>query len=211
MLLRLLLPWGSRLSLLDGEAEPPRAAVLSDAPAEGLWLPEGVDAPAAGSVAPDVGAADGAQDGAEREREKAPPGTPCSLRSGWAGRRRASPGFPGPTAAMRGGCCAARSPPGRRRLALLGAPRGGGGRAALLYSAQAETPMLLGLLRPCIILPAGTGAERLEHILRHELTHLARRDLGYKWLAVFVHLAALVQPLHAPHKAGDRRRLRAGL
>ena len=60
VLLRLLLPWGSRLSLLGGEAGPPRAAVLSDAPAEGLWLPEGVDAPAAGSVAPGAGAAGGA-------------------------------------------------------------------------------------------------------------------------------------------------------
>lgn len=185
VLLRLLLPWGSRLSLLDGEAEPPRAAVLSDAPAEGLWLPEGVDAPAAGSVAPDVGAADGAQDGAEPGEGKGP-AWDTVLAAVWLGGAAASIAwFSWAYCRYARRLLRGSQPAGEAELALLGR-LAEGRKAALLYSAQAETPMLLGLLRPRIILPAGTGAERLEHILRHELTHLARRDLGYKWLAVFV-------------------------
>jgi len=54
-------------------------------------------------------------------------------------------------------------------------------------SPLAGTPMLVGLLRPRIILPdTEINTLQLEYILRHELTHLRRRDLVYKWFAVAV-------------------------
>ncbi len=54
-------------------------------------------------------------------------------------------------------------------------------------SAGAKTPMALGLARPCILLPdVPVTARQLEHILRHELTHLQVGDLWIKWLAVAV-------------------------
>lgn len=45
------------------------------------------------------------------------------------------------------------------------------------------SPMLLGFLRPCIVLPcAGLPEQDFRHIIMHELVHYKRRDLLYKWL-----------------------------
>lgn len=61
---------------------------------------------------------------------------------------------------------------------------------ALLVSGAAPCPMLLGLVRPKIVLPDGKlSQEELEGVLAHELTHWRRRDLWLKWLAA---LAAAV-------------------
>lgn len=58
-------------------------------------------------------------------------------------------------------------------------------RVTALRSPLAQTPLLVGLLRPRIFLPETPVSTReLECILRHELTHLSRRDLLYKWFAV---------------------------
>ena len=47
----------------------------------------------------------------------------------------------------------------------------------------AASPMAAGLLRPRLLLPAEDYGEReLGFILRHELTHIRRRDLWYKFL-----------------------------
>lgn len=47
----------------------------------------------------------------------------------------------------------------------------------------ASSPMLLGIFRPCIVLPdAGLPDADFRYTLRHELTHYRRRDLLYKWL-----------------------------
>lgn len=54
-------------------------------------------------------------------------------------------------------------------------------RPALYRSDRVSTPMLVGLLRPAILLPAGEPeGEELSLMLRHELTHLRRRDVAYK-------------------------------
>ena len=51
---------------------------------------------------------------------------------------------------------------------------------ALRQGGQAG-PVMLGLVGPVIFLPAGeTDREALELVLRHELTHLRRRDIAYK-------------------------------
>lgn len=62
------------------------------------------------------------------------------------------------------------------------------------------TPMLLGLFRPCVIVPYGRyaaeGHEReLHDILCHELTHYRRRDLWYKWAVVAVSSMHWFNPL----------------
>ena len=55
----------------------------------------------------------------------------------------------------------------------------------VFLSKRADTPMVLGLLNPVIVLPYedDTLAE-VEHILRHELCHYRRFDVAFKWLTV---------------------------
>lgn len=55
--------------------------------------------------------------------------------------------------------------------------------AALYINPQLSSPMLMGVFRPSIVLPAAAVPEEdLDHILLHELTHYRRGDLLYKWL-----------------------------
>ena len=50
-----------------------------------------------------------------------------------------------------------------------------------------HAPFLIGLLRPTLILPQmPLTQEQKSNILRHEMTHLRRRDLYYKWLAFVI-------------------------
>lgn len=63
-------------------------------------------------------------------------------------------------------------------------PRGG---VCLAESPAVGTPLLLGVFRPTIVLPVGvTDPARLRDILAHELTHVRRRDLLFKWFAAVV-------------------------
>ncbi len=51
----------------------------------------------------------------------------------------------------------------------------------LRISSAVGSPMLMGLLRPCLYLPGEDwSGQALSFILRHELTHYRRRDLWYK-------------------------------
>ena len=57
-----------------------------------------------------------------------------------------------------------------------------GRKPALYFSDSARTPMMLGVIRPKIVLPyRGYNEELLLNILRHELTHYRRFDTLYKW------------------------------
>lgn len=63
------------------------------------------------------------------------------------------------------------------------------GRTGLRESDIVHTPLLLGMLHPVIVLPAGMGeesAEMLKDIMAHELVHAKRRDLVYKWFVLAV-------------------------
>ncbi len=49
------------------------------------------------------------------------------------------------------------------------------------------SPFIMGIFRPSLILPNITlSAEQLDNILTHEMTHLKRNDIIYKWFATFV-------------------------
>lgn len=76
--------------------------------------------------------------------------------------------------------------PGRLALEVL-QELDPGGKIALAVCPAIPCPMALGLLRPAVFLPEGVEDRgRLEDILRHELAHLRRRDLLYKWCAAVV-------------------------
>lgn len=62
-----------------------------------------------------------------------------------------------------------------------------GRKPALYFSDSARTPMMLGLIRPKIVLPyRDYDEELLNNILRHELTHYRRFDALYKWISVAI-------------------------
>ena len=67
---------------------------------------------------------------------------------------------------------------------------------ALWRSAAVSTPLLLGLVRPVIVLPdRAYTPEMLDNILRHELTHYRRGDLAVKWFAAAVFSVHWFNPL----------------
>ena len=70
------------------------------------------------------------------------------------------------------------------------------GRAELAVSGAVSTPMVLGVVRPVIVLPDRAAAPgQLEDILAHELTHIRRRDLLYKRFTVAVTALHWFNPL----------------
>jgi bla regulator protein blaR1 len=66
------------------------------------------------------------------------------------------------------------------RLEALASRMGLGRRPRLLVSLRASTPMVLGWIRPVVLVPAGAflalTPETLEAVLAHELAHVARLD-----------------------------------
>jgi beta-lactamase regulating signal transducer with metallopeptidase domain len=53
-------------------------------------------------------------------------------------------------------------------------------------SPMAQTPMLVGIFRPRIVLPKRDFTKlQLEGVLRHEMIHFRRKDVLIKWLSVF--------------------------
>jgi len=62
-----------------------------------------------------------------------------------------------------------------------------GRKPSLYFSDSARTPMMLGVLRPKIVLPyRDYDQELLLNVLRHELTHYRRFDAVYKWASVVI-------------------------
>lgn len=59
----------------------------------------------------------------------------------------------------------------------------GGGHVKLVRNEFVATPMLIGILKPCIIIPnLDFSKKQLKNILLHEITHLRRFDIAVKWL-----------------------------
>lgn len=66
---------------------------------------------------------------------------------------------------------------------------------ALLISSPVGSPMMTGLLRPRLYLPAEDWApQELSFILRHELTHFRRHDLWYKLLVLLANAVHWFNP-----------------
>ena len=81
-------------------------------------------------------------------------------------------------------------------LAALAAGLGVRRVPPLLRTADAASPMVLGLVRPVLLLPEGTlPAEELEVVLRHELTHLKRHDVAYQALLLLARTVHWFNPL----------------
>lgn len=82
-------------------------------------------------------------------------------------------------------------------------------RPSLRVIPGAGSPLLIGLLRPAIVLPdqflAGASREQMRMALAHELAHYLRRDLAWNWLAAVVHALLFFHPL--VWLAGRRYRL----
>lgn len=82
------------------------------------------------------------------------------------------------------------TPPHEEDLTLFNTLRGGR-PIRLMCSRYITTPLLMGVVRPCIVIPqlayTRNGMQsRLSYTLRHELMHHQRRDLLFKWLVVMV-------------------------
>ena len=81
-------------------------------------------------------------------------------------------------------------------LAALAAGLGVRRAPPLLRTADAASPMVLGLVRPVLLLPEGAlPAEELEVVLRHELTHLKRHDVAYQALLLLARTVHWFNPL----------------
>jgi len=66
----------------------------------------------------------------------------------------------------------------------------------LIVSEYAATPMLIGVLRPTIVLPKVTYSnEQLQSILLHELAHMRRFDVLIKWLMLLACAVHWFNPL----------------
>lgn len=66
----------------------------------------------------------------------------------------------------------------------------------LIRSDYVRTPMLMGVLRPLLVLPDAEYTQtQLENIFLHELMHYSRRDIVYKWMSVPVYAVQWFNPL----------------
>ena len=84
---------------------------------------------------------------------------------------------------LRAGCRTVDDPALLDLLARTGERLGVRRPVELYENPLAASPMLLGLFRPCVVLPsAAVSEEAFCHTVLHELTHYRRRDLLYKWL-----------------------------
>lgn len=84
----------------------------------------------------------------------------------------------------------------RRALDWRDFSLGDGRKPSLWVADGVYSPMLVGFRKPMIVLPEGDyDHQTLQNILRHELMHYRRRDILYKWFAVFVFSAQWFNPV----------------
>lgn len=73
-----------------------------------------------------------------------------------------------------------------------------GTSASVRLSEQVSVPMLVGILRPTILLPTGAvtwNTDRLESALRHERAHILRRDIWWQLITSITASVLWFQPL----------------
>lgn len=72
----------------------------------------------------------------------------------------------------------------------------GARKPGLVRSRCVSSPMLMGVLRPTLVLPGRDYTpDMLTNIFRHELTHYRRGDIVYKWFAALVFSVHWFNPL----------------
>lgn len=75
--------------------------------------------------------------------------------------------------------------PDAKSIRVYGEVKGPGRGPELSVSGMVETPMLIGLVRPRIILPDIVYSEEaLRHVLSHEMIHYRHKDIWIKWLVM---------------------------
>lgn len=203
VLLRFVLPLPGLLSLPSGaEAETEtRSAYYSSAPrgVAGSAEAAAYQAAAGTQTADSAPEATSAEQSAEKENESGK--FPDALKALW--RRVGAEGLLTAIWAAGAALCFARYALSYARFTralertLRGAKTGdrevfralcGKRRPRLVRSGAVKTPMLVGALRPTLVLPdRDYDRGTLENILRHELTHYRRHDVEYKWFAVLVY------------------------
>ena len=88
-------------------------------------------------------------------------------------------------------------PPSPELSALLYSLRAGLGvrrRVMLRVSREHRSAVVLGFFRPVILLPVNTGVGEAEHVLRHELAHVCRRDDWTNLVQQFIGAAFFFHP-----------------
>jgi beta-lactamase regulating signal transducer with metallopeptidase domain len=74
-------------------------------------------------------------------------------------------------------------------------------KARLLLSSEVASPMAVGYMRPAIVLPenllARLSPEEREHVLLHELAHIARYDDWTKLVSRFINALLGLHPIAA--------------
>jgi beta-lactamase regulating signal transducer with metallopeptidase domain len=75
----------------------------------------------------------------------------------------------------------------------------GGTRPAIAEVQGIPSPVLLGVIRPRVLLPEGLAArltdQELRHIFVHELVHYGRRDILVNWLGALLNIVHWFNPL----------------
>ena len=70
---------------------------------------------------------------------------------------------------------------------------------AVVETARVNSPSLLGVVRPRLLLPPGTisslGPAQLRHVFLHELAHLKRNDVLVNWLMAALQVLHWFNPL----------------
>lgn len=79
----------------------------------------------------------------------------------------------------------ANQPAADEESRILTALLNGRGNVRLVRNPLAATPILIGILRPLIIIPdINLSEKQLKNILLHEVVHFKRFDIGIKWLTM---------------------------
>ena len=177
VLLRFLCPWTTSHSLLNQAVEAPQESWT-------LTVPEQTGSPAAEPVSP----------------RTSPVTTEALLWAVWLTGAGVILAVRGVSYARFSQSVLRRARPAPKETQAVYAALTGSFRRPprMVCSPDAVTPMLMGLVRPVVVLPClSLEGEALEALLSHELTHWRRRGLWVKRIAVAVLFTSVALGAHA--------------
>jgi beta-lactamase regulating signal transducer with metallopeptidase domain/Tol biopolymer transport system component len=69
----------------------------------------------------------------------------------------------------------------------------------IISSAEVKSPVLMGFIRPWLLIPEGIvkrfSSQELRHMFLHELAHIKRRDIAINWIMTFLQILHWFNPL----------------